>query len=74
MQCFYEQEAVSVMMFSYLTLSSPLLSSSEVEKVIKVDVKLIVSAPALMPGWAQVVSALGTVMENNVCVCVCIYV
>ncbi len=53
-------------------LSSSLPSSSEVEKVIKVDVKLIVSAPALMPGWAQVVSALGTVMENKVCVCVCV--
>ena len=53
-------------------LSSPLLSSpllSEVEKVIKVDVKLIVSAPALMPGWVQVVGAPGTVMENSVRVC-----
>lgn len=32
------------------------------------DVKLIVSASVPMPGWAQVLSALGTVMGNNPCV------
>ena len=44
--------------------------------MIKVDVKLIVSAPALMAGWVHTVSAPGTVMENSVrarvCVCVCV--
>lgn len=36
--------------------------SSELGKVIKTEVKLIVSAPALMLGWVQVLSALGIVL------------